>query len=242
MKILNKLLKFNAKLNLFEYGIPVNGTIRDVNSVKNFDKKYKYLSPEEFKKYKGGICWDYVAYQTDFLSKNNIPFKNYFIWNPKKIDEEGTHTISIIHDNENNKYYYIESSFKPFCGLYESDNNEDILEFVVQNMRLTQYEIYSYEFCEIYGASASQYMNWMVDNGKLEKRGKPNKHHIYLKNYQKPPVFPNDKRTEDEKVLETFINYCDDMMIHTTTENPNKTISITKLKRNNNEDVYHGKY
>lgn len=230
MNILNTLLKFNAKLNLFEYGIPVNGIIRDVDSAGSYARNYKYLSPNEFKKYNGGICWDYVAYQSDFLSKHNIPFKNYFIWNPKKIDEEGTHTLTIVFDNKSNKYYYIESSFKPICGVYESDNYEDILEFVIQNMRLTQYEIYSYEFCEIYGASTLQYMEWMIENAKLEKRGKPNKNKIYLKNYQNPLIFPKDERTEQESVLESFIEYCNDMKISDTLEIQNSHISISKLK------------
>ena len=201
---LKKLLKFNYELNLFEYGIPLNGIIQNVTSPDYYAKYFRYLTPEEFKRANGGICWDYVAYQTEFLSKNGYDYTNYFICNPNRIDEEGTHTITVVFIEETNKYYYIESSFKPIIGVYESDNITDIFDFIIQHMRLTYYEIRKYKKCEIYGASCIEYMNWMMDNAKLVRKGKPKMTKVYLKNIQKSQTMPKDTRNSSDMVLESY--------------------------------------
>ena len=68
----DELLSLNMKLNLFEYGLPVNGQITDVKSSKYWDENYKTMSTSEFERYKGGICWDYVFYQDYMLKKLGI--------------------------------------------------------------------------------------------------------------------------------------------------------------------------
>ena len=41
-------MNLNTKLNLYEYGLPINGVITDVTSADYYDKNYKSLSPKEF--------------------------------------------------------------------------------------------------------------------------------------------------------------------------------------------------
>lgn len=37
------------------------------------------MSPKEFERYHGGACWDYVAYQTEKLTKEGIKCYNYYM-------------------------------------------------------------------------------------------------------------------------------------------------------------------
>ena len=134
---LSILMNLNTKLNLYEYGLPINGVITDVTSADYYDKNYKSLSPKEFDTYKGGICWDYVRYQDAYLTKKRVRHVNYFIIDPHTFQ---THTITISKINK--KYYYIESSFKKYCGVYESNNVKNIFSFVTHNMKISNYNIF----------------------------------------------------------------------------------------------------
>jgi hypothetical protein len=61
------------KLNKFKYGLPgKDGKIHHVKSSKEYDEKYRFLTPEEFEKYGGGICWDYVEYEVEWLNNHNV--------------------------------------------------------------------------------------------------------------------------------------------------------------------------
>ena len=52
--ILDDIYEFNKTLNEYEY------KIRDIIKVKesDFNKYYRVLTPGEFEKYHGGVCWD----------------------------------------------------------------------------------------------------------------------------------------------------------------------------------------
>jgi hypothetical protein len=55
-EIPKELYYMNRKLNLYEYIIPNNGDIITKITAQDYYDKYRYLSIEEFEKYKGGIC------------------------------------------------------------------------------------------------------------------------------------------------------------------------------------------
>lgn len=163
--VLNTLLEMNRELNMYEYGIPKNGIIQDIPSEEYYYENWRYLSPKEFSKVKGGTCWDYVAYQTEYLASKGITARNFYI-----IDDNGaTHTISIVISN--GKFYYPESSFKRIRGLYVHKNLKSILRFVVKEMGIKNYCIYEFKKNTNYGCSCAEYMQWMEDKGKLISKG-----------------------------------------------------------------------
>lgn len=201
------LMNLNTKLNLYEYGLPVNGVITDVTSGEYYDKNYKSLSPKEFDTYKGGICWDYVRYQDAYLTKKRVRHVNYFIIDPHTFQ---THTITISKVNK--KYYYIESSFKKYCGVYESNNVKNIFSFVTHNMRISNYNIFRITEFPKDHTSSNTYIRFMTDLSKMVLQGKTkNLKYIKLKNLQKPVELPKDTRN-----IEEYVNDVNDMNLHFT--------------------------
>lgn len=204
---LSILMNLNTKLNLYEYGLPINGVITDVTSADYYDKNYKSLSPKEFDTYKGGICWDYVRYQDAYLTKKRVRHVNYFIIDPHTFQ---THTITISKINK--KYYYIESSFKKYCGVYESNNVKNIFSFVTHNMKISNYNIFRItEFPKDHTPS-NMYIRFMTDLSKMVLQGNTkNLKYIKLKNLQKPVKMPKDTRN-----IEEYVNDIDDMDLYFT--------------------------
>ena len=204
---LSILMNLNTKLNLYEYGLPINGVITDVTSADYYDKNYKSLSPKEFDTYKGGICWDYVRYQDAYLTKKRVRHVNYFIIDPHTFQ---THTITISKINK--KYYYIESSFKKYCGVYESNNVKNIFSFVTHNMKISNYNIFRItEFPKDHTPS-NIYIRFMTDLSKMVLQGNTkNLKYIKLKNLQKPVKLPKDTRNVEE-----YVNDIDDMDLYFT--------------------------
>lgn len=134
------------------YGIPIDGKIEDIPSPKYFDKHYKLLSPEQFMKYGGGVCWDYVEFGNEFLTNANIKFHKYYI-STDTIDND-THTFILVEYN--NKYLYIESSFKLLEGIYEVDNLQEVVKMITNKMfwmnnNYLKYETISYYVWEYTG-------------------------------------------------------------------------------------------
>lgn len=191
--ILDELLSLNMKLNLFEYGLPVNGQITDVKSSKYWDENYKTMSTSEFERYKGGICWDYVFYQDYMLKKLGIQHTNYYIIS----SNYQTHTITVTKDS--GKLYYIESSFKRICGVYPADNINDILFFVIKKMGIPDYYVFKINSFPKTHSTSNEYMQFMEDKGTLIMKGKSNSiKDVELDNIQKSFKFPKDERNIKE--------------------------------------------
>ena len=190
---LEELLSLNMKLNLFEYGLPVNGQITDVKSSKYWDENYKTMSTSEFERYKGGICWDYVFYQDYILKKLGIQHTNYYIIS----SNYQTHTITVAKDS--GKLYYIESSFKRICGVYSADNINDILFFVIKKMGIPDYYVFKINSFPKTHSTSNEYMQFMEDKGTLIMKGKSNSiKDVKLDNIQKSFKFPKDERNIKE--------------------------------------------
>ena len=189
----DELLSLNMKLNLFEYGLLMNGQITDVKSSKYWDENYKTISTSEFERYKGGICWDYVFYQDYILKKLGIQHTNYYIIS----SNYQTHTITVVKDS--GKLYYIESSFKRICGVYPADNINDILFFVIKKMGIPDYYVFKINSFPKTHSTSNEYMQFMEDKGTLIMKGKSNSiKDVELDNIQKSFKFPKDERNIKE--------------------------------------------
>ena len=191
--ILDELLSLNMKLNLFEYGLPMNGQITDVKSSKYWDENYKTMSISEFEQYKGGICWDYIFYQDYMLKRLGIQHTNYYIIS----SNYQTHTITVAKDS--GKLYYIESSFKRICGVYPADNINDILFFVIKKMGIPDYYVFKINSFPKTHSTSNEYMQFMEDKGTLIMKGKSNSiKDTKLENIQRSFKFPKDERNIKE--------------------------------------------
>ena len=164
--VFDKILKLNDRLNDYEYMIPNNSN--PITHIKNDDfiKYYVLLSPNEFEKYKGGVCWDYVAYEAMYFRAKypNIKFETYYQVIDNRNDNP-THTFLIFEFNK--KWYWFESSWKPNCGVYGFDNKSDCIEYIMQKLKLPgkNYGTYICKFdatdATMYGMNCVGYMNYM---------------------------------------------------------------------------------
>lgn len=182
---LAQVIEFNHRLNQFKYGIPDgNGRhIQDWEDGEEFDKHYHYLSPAEFKAAKGGVCWDYVAFQTDALKKLGYTVMNFYIELQISATECPTHTFTVLKftGSKEPKYLYLESSFKMICGVYLSTNLSDIIQFILNAMckpykgKRVNYIVTMYDEYKNYGCKCEEFMDFMrkqtmVMKGRYVKR------------------------------------------------------------------------
>lgn len=118
-------------LKRYAYGIPVNGKIQNVPSSEYFDKHYRLLSPDEFEKYGGGVCWDYVEFMEGYLDAYGYSCKKYYISTDTK--DGDTHTFITVDDGKGG-LLYPESSFKLIEGLHKVKNVEEAIKMIASKM------------------------------------------------------------------------------------------------------------
>ena len=162
---LEYILKLQSLLQDYDYGVLKNGRIQGMRSAEEWNRYYRYMSPVDFERYHGGACWDYVAYQTEKLTKEGIKFYNYYL---EFVDDpdRGTHTITVCELG--NMYVYMESSFKAIGGVYISKSLTHILDFVLTEMYRIKKETFSkkhiirrYKHMMKYGIDCEGFMNYM---------------------------------------------------------------------------------
>lgn len=126
-----------------------NGDIHDHIS-DGYIKNFMMQSPEDIQKSKIGNCWETVELTRYLLNKENIENKTYFF----SIPMQNFYCHSIIVAFVDNKYYWIENSFKYYKGVHEyNDFNKlinDVLDKFPQiinsnKIKYSQMKIYEYE-------------------------------------------------------------------------------------------------
>ena len=166
------IVAFNKMLNEYEYIIPNKGNIITRVTLESWNKYY-LLTPSEFEKYHGGICWDYVVYETFYFKKyfSGVKFETYF-----QVVDDGknypSHTFLIFEYN--NKYYWFESSWKPEAGIYGFNTKNDAINYAMDKLKLDdEYNryicIYNALDKKMFGMNCDQYMNYMWDKVKPYK-------------------------------------------------------------------------
>lgn len=118
-------------LKRYAYGIPVNGKVQNVPSSEYFDKHYRLLSPDEFEKYGGGVCWDYVEFMEGYLDAYGYSCKKYYI--STDTEDGDTHTFITVDDGKGG-LLYPESSFKLIEGLHKVKNVEEAIKMITSKM------------------------------------------------------------------------------------------------------------
>ena len=200
---LSNLIKLNKILRTFGNGY-VNKEGILVDNELAITKFYHYLSPDEFEKAKGGICWDYAEYQYSVLSKSRYQTINFYIeFNDNR---HSNHAFTIVKFGS--FYIYMEAAIKDISGVYVSNHMQDIFAFVVGKVsqryaiHSAQYMIYSYPGYDNYGCNAKTFMNYMASKGKLIAVGvvdKDDKINSNIKRFDESADFTES--VEDELVL-----------------------------------------
>ena len=181
-KVLSVCKDLYKEWSKYDYGIPVGGRIQNVPSASYFDKNYRFLSPEEFKRVGGGVCWDFVEFGAKFLNERGIKYKQLYIITDTPPNYE-THTI-IVCEVEH-RVIYVESSFKKIAdelgGVGIFNSIEDVVEYITSvmfefNGNDERFDKFAYDVIEFtsvpkYGSSCQQYMQWMQDHGEIIYQG-----------------------------------------------------------------------
>lgn len=169
---LSKIIKLNVALNKFGYGY-VNkdtGKLEEPKVPTDWGKNYHYLSPEEFERVRGGVCWDYAEYQYRVLRKAGYQVINFYI----ELSNYDTHTFTVVKSD--NFYIYLESSYQIMQGVYVTNHVADIFNAILNNMvkkygeKTFTYEIRSYAGYDNYGCSSLEFMDHMQTE-KLVAKG-----------------------------------------------------------------------
>lgn len=114
----------------FKYGLGANGSVHKA-SPEEYDKNYRLESPEEFEKNGGGICFDFVEWQTGYLEAYGYTCKKYFI--STETDDNMTHTFILV-DGGDGKLIYPEISFELLQGVHEVKSPEEAVRMIIEKM------------------------------------------------------------------------------------------------------------
>lgn len=161
----------------FKYGIPrKDGKIHHIKNSKDYEKNYHLLSPEEFVKYGGGVCWDFVEYEEKWLKDRGIDCRKFYIITetPPNYD---THTFVVV--TVGGKHIWVESSFKKLAGVHLFSDLRELAKTITYAMfklngnkhRWHQFKYSMMEFTgkhPDYGSTNDEYMDWMAENAKLQ--------------------------------------------------------------------------
>lgn len=166
----------------FEYGIPIDGELTTVTSAKEFDENYRFLSPDDFEKYGGGVCWDFVEWGAKFLRNKGIKFHQYYIQTdtPPNYD---THTFIVCHCGD--KFVYPECAFDIIAsdldGLGTFGSLPEIYNYIASKMfecngnkeRFKEFKFSIYEYTQTpnYGCTCQEYMDFMKEHSHLVFKG-----------------------------------------------------------------------
>ena len=166
----------------FEYGIPIDGELTTVTSAKEFDENYRFLSPEDFEKYGGGVCWDFVEWGAKFLRSKGIQFHQYYLQTdtPPNYD---THTFIICHCGD--KFVYPECAFSLIAsdlnGVGTFNSLPEIYNYIASKMfecngnreRFKEFKFSVQEYTQTpnYGCTCKEYTNFMKEHSHLVFKG-----------------------------------------------------------------------
>ena len=133
--------KLLSVLKNSKYGVAYHDKLITNPSEQDYINKWHCLSPNEFINIGGGVCYDFVEWEADYLKKHQIPFKKFHISHHIGFDktdvgkDAATHSICVAIVN--GKYMYIEGSSKKLAKaigyIKEFNNIDELLDFAVKH-------------------------------------------------------------------------------------------------------------
>ena len=177
-KTMEACQELHKEWSKFGYGIPINGKLTNVSSGEEFCKNYRFLSPEDFEKYNGGVCWDFVEWGAKFLRSKGVTFHQYYIQTdtPPNYD---THTFIVCQCGD--KFIYPESAFgiieKDINGVGTFESLPEIFNYVASKIfecnnnrsRFNEFKFSVQEYTQTpnYGCTCEEYMDFMKEHAHL---------------------------------------------------------------------------
>lgn len=170
----DEVTRLNKYLNEFSYMLPNNGYPIYEISEEDYYTKYKYLTVEEFEKYRGGVCWDYVRYESEKLKEiPDISLQTFYV----QLSDNSTHTFILVDSLGDS--YWIESSWKPLAGTYMFTNEDQALRYIIkkmiefkeseENSNITSFQIFEFDPEDIEsGSSCEEYMEYFENKIPLK--------------------------------------------------------------------------
>lgn len=176
------------KISKYKYGVPVNGSLEtNMNklTIPFMLKHYKFLSPDQLDRYKGGICYDTANAFFRHLEKNKIKCKIYWAqcyWPTKNRPLVIFHSFTVAKLKDG-KYVYIEASAGNNNGIYTFKSMTPLWIKVMNGMtqaasgfkkddKKRQFDVIDITNCiPSYGCGYQKWVNNAYDKGKMIKRG-----------------------------------------------------------------------
>lgn len=149
------------ELKDFKYGIVKDGKLSTNNSIEDYNNYYKFMTLDEFEKYRGGICYDYVEWEESYLKDHGKTYKKYYLYADTKNND--THTFILVKNNDG--YIYLESAFKPIEGIHPVKTLQEAVDIITKamfkmngNNKLDSFNYYVWEYKghPEYGSSIKQ--------------------------------------------------------------------------------------
>lgn len=125
-------------------------------------RNYKFQSPEEVIMSKCGLCYDQNELMRYWLESNGYDVKTYF--SPIR-----NHSILVYLDN--NKYNWIERTFKDVVGIHDFNNLEDLFNFYlyIQDSEHVSTNIYEYDIKD-YGCNFYDFVSTAKESKLVLKK------------------------------------------------------------------------
>lgn len=163
------------ELRKFKYGLIRNGKLDTNPPDEDYDRYWKLATPEEFEQAGGGICYDFVEWEADYLRKYGIMCNRFLLAQAHGSDCNSTHSFIVVRDGK--KYIYIEGSFenvsKKINGYKAFDSLQAIFKYVAREVKACEpdaktmrYIIFMYsDAVPKAGSDINQFQKYVVDNG-----------------------------------------------------------------------------
>lgn len=203
--VLEKIKEFNKELATYEYII----VDKDNNVIENIKRdsynNYETLSPARFNKFKGGICWDYVAYESQYFKSKfpEVKFKTFFFATVKNNIINHTHTFLLFYLN--NKVYWFEDSWKSHIGIIEYNNENDALSHIVKLLKNNKDDWFVVEYkCsnKFMRINEKTYLNYMVELPEYKFKENKNLNKTIIQNFK----LTNNGKISESYILESSTN------------------------------------
>ena len=171
---INSIYKVYESMQGMDYGYPdksgknIARTDPDKFDDDNWFYNYwKLLSPSQLKKYRCGICYDFVEYERELLEKAGLHPQSFYLgYLPEAKVDGPTHTFILVEDNK--KWVWLEYSWREYEGVHICNSFEDALSDVVVRFIKNDASKLQKIFCKPYpkpkyGISMKEFQKFVMD-------------------------------------------------------------------------------
>ena len=158
-----RILEFNRRMNSMEYILPINGKIIVEIKMQDYDN-YKTLTRNEFIKYNGCVCFDYVMYEDWYFTTkfSNIPHRTFYCDFTDVDGDHPSHSFLLFYID--NDVYWFESSWKIMRGVYKFSSENMALSYIIDVLKKNAEEKIVDEFICEYNASSQNLIHVSIED------------------------------------------------------------------------------